>query len=171
MLAYLFVVFAVLFRIMPHTMGFAPVIAALLFFGSRMPRKQLWIPVLLLAGSDIFLTKSFYGYPLTPDHIASWLFYVAVLFAGTTLGRAPKALRLVATTLGSSVAFFVLSNFAVWAVWEMYPKTWEGLMACYVAAIPFFRNALAGDLFFTAVMFSIPALVAGFSAKRHAVEA
>jgi len=169
MLAYLFVVFAVLFRIVPHTMGFTPVLAALLFFGSRMPRRQMWIPVVLLAASDVFLTKLFYGYPFTADHVASWIFYVAALFIGSAVGSRPNALRLAGAALGSSIGFFIFSNFAVWVVWNMYPKTWEGLMACYVAALPFFRNALAGDLFFTAVMFSMPALIEVLSRKgRHA---
>ena len=159
MLAYLFVIFAVLFRLVPHTMGFAPVVGALLFFGARMPRRQMWVPIALLAGSDVLLTKFFYGYPFTPDHLASWAFYAAALWLGTRLGTEAKALRIGGAALASSVAFFIVSNFAVWAVWNMYPKNWEGLMACYVAAIPFFRNALAGDLLFTAVMFSVPVFV------------
>jgi hypothetical protein len=55
--------------------------------------------------------------------------------------------------LASSVLFFVLTNFGVWAFDALYPKTLEGLMACYVAAIPFFRNTLLGDLSYTVVLF------------------
>ena len=56
---------------------------------------------------------------------------------------------------GSSVrrwpvqCFFLISNFAVWAAWEMYPKNFSGLMTSYTLAIPFFRNAVEGDLLFT----------------------
>jgi hypothetical protein len=49
-----------------------------------------------------------------------------------------------------------LSNFATWASWDLYPKTLNGLMECYVAALPFFRHALAGDLIFAAAMFATP---------------
>jgi hypothetical protein len=35
----------------------------------------------------------------------------------------------------------------------MYPKTAAGLLACYIAAIPFFRNMLVGDLLYTAILF------------------
>jgi hypothetical protein len=170
MLAYLFVIFAVLFRIFPHTLGFTPVIAALLFFGSRMSRRQLAIPFVLLAASDVFLTKFYYGYPFTPDHVASWMFYAAVLFLGTTLSGEPKPLKIAGAALGSSVAFFIVSNFAVWTVWNMYPKNFGGLVACYIAGIPFFRNALAGDMFFTAVMFSIPVLIGAISGKHRTAE-
>ena len=47
----------------------------------------------------------------------------------------------------ASVMFFVVTNFCVWALGSLYPKTWEGLLACYVAAIPFFQNDLLGNLF------------------------
>ncbi len=41
----------------------------------------------------------------------------------------------------------------MWALGALYPKTLAGLEACFVAAIPFFRNTLVGDLFYTAVLF------------------
>jgi hypothetical protein len=54
--------------------------------------------------------------------------------------------------------FFALTNFGVWAFGSWYPMTSAGLVACFVAAIPFFRNTLASDLVFTALLFSILAL-------------
>jgi len=57
MLAYLFVILAVVVRFMPHPLAFTPVGASLLFFGARGPRRQLWVPVALLAASDVVLTK------------------------------------------------------------------------------------------------------------------
>jgi hypothetical protein len=51
------------------------------------------------------------------------------------------------------VLFFVVTNFGVWAFTDMYPRTGDGLTACFIAAIPFFRNTLAGDLFYAAVLF------------------
>jgi hypothetical protein len=48
----------------------------------------------------------------------------------------------------------------------MYPKTLGGLTAAYVAGLPFFRNDLAGDLFFTAVFFGIGHLVHVMSERR-----
>jgi len=51
------------------------------------------------------------------------------------------------------VLFFVLTNFGVWALGALYPKTLTGLTECYVVAIPFFRNALLSDLFYSALLF------------------
>lgn len=172
MLAYLFVVFAVAFRFLllhsPAWMAFTPVAAALLYFGARAPRRQFWVPVALLAASDIVLTKLVYSYPLTADHFVTWGWYVAALFIGTSLRSDSKALRIGIASVSASVSFFMVSNFAVWAVWNMYPKTLGGLVDCYVAAVPFFRNTLAGDLFFSAVLFGIGAVVSGYvSEKAH----
>jgi len=50
----------------------------------------------------------------------------------------------------ASTLFFVMSNLGVWYFY--YPLTWAGLTSCFVLAIPFFVNALAGDLFYTSVL-------------------
>lgn len=171
MLAYLFVIFAVLFRLAPRPvemMGFAPVGAALLYFGARAPRKHLWFPLLALAASDVLLTKSTYAYPFSLDHLITWGWYAAMILAGGLLRRNAKPLYVVGAGVGSAVSFFVVSNFAVWLTWSMYPKTPAGLFTCYAAAVPFFRNSLAGDVFFAAVMFGIGALVAGRTAEHRA---
>ena len=34
-----------------------------------------------------------------------------------------------------------------------YPLTPAGLEACYIAAVPFFQNTLAGDLFYATLLF------------------
>jgi len=157
-LAYIFVIFAVLVhaRAIPMPFHFTPVAAALLFFGARMPRNRMITPLALLIVSDIYLTKFTYGYPLTWDHAVTWLWYAAMLLLGGVLSRNTSPLRVAGASLVASLSFFVISNFAVWAVWrDMYPATWGGLMACYIAAVPFFRNTVASDLFFSAAFFGI----------------
>lgn len=161
-LAYLFVIFAVLvhLRAVPMPFHFAPVAAALLFFGARMPRSRMATPLAMLIASDIYLTKYIYGYALTWDHAAVWVWYAAMILLGGALARNTSPLRVVGASLTASVSFFVVSNFAVWTVSrEMYPATWNGLVACYVAAIPFFRNTVASDLFFSAAFFGLGYLV------------
>jgi hypothetical protein len=161
MLAYVFLIFAVAVhaRFLPLPYSFAPVTAALLYFGARRPRKEMWIPVAALAVSGVYLSRSFYGYALSADLLVTWAWYAGMVLLGGLLAKNASALRVGATTLAASVSFFVVSNFAVWAVWNMYPKTVGGLAACYVAAVPFFRNALVSDLFFSAAFFGIGYLV------------
>ncbi len=158
MLAYLFVVIAVAVRFLPHPWAFTPVGAALLYFGARQPRKRLWIPLALLVLSDILLTKYAYWYAFTLDTLVTWAWYAGILLLGGLLRENARPLRLVGASLAASVSFFVLSNFAVWVVWDMYPKTLGGLISCYAAAVPFFRQPLA-DLLFVGVFFGIGALV------------
>jgi hypothetical protein len=165
MLAYVFVLFAIAVRFMPHPLAFTPIAAALLYFGARGPRRQLWVPLALLAATDVILTKIAYSYPLTWDHFVTWAWYAAILLLGTALRKNDLRentnwLRIGGAALASSVSFFVVSNFAVWASWAMYPKTLAGLMTCYAAGLPFFRRGVAGDLLFTAVMFGVPAVAA-----------
>jgi hypothetical protein len=169
MLAYLFIVFAILARMpfMPHPWNFTPVAAALLYFGARGSRRQLWIPFVLLAASDVILTKFVYSYQFSWDHFVTWAWYAAILWLGTSLRENRNWLRVGGAALASSVSFFLLSNFAVWACWNMYPKTIAGLMTCYAAGLPFFQRAAAGDLLFAAAMFGLPALFNALADSRH----
>jgi hypothetical protein len=168
MLAYVFVVLAVALRFLPHSFGFTPVAASLLFFGARGTTKRAWIPLALLASSDVLLTLLWYKYPFTWDHFITWIWYAAILWLGTKLRSTNNPLRIGASSLAASISFFVVSNFAVWAAWnDMYPKTWQGLMTCYAAGIPFFQKTVAGDLFFTAIFFAAPFALHALSSAAH----
>jgi hypothetical protein len=157
MLAYLFVLLAVAVRFMPHPWTFTPVTASLLFFGARGSRRQLWVPFVLLAASDVVLTKLVYTYVFSWDHYVTWAWYAAILWLGTKLRENRKPIRVIGAALASSVSFFLISNFAVWAAWsDMYPRSLAGLMMSYAAGLPFFRNAVEGDLLFTVAMFATP---------------
>jgi len=158
MLAYLFLLIAIAYRILAHPWNFTPVAAALLFFGARMPRRQMWIPLTLLAMTDVGLNLFRYHYPVSADLLVTWAWYAAILLAGSLLTARPSLLKAGAFGLGASISFFLLSNFVVWAVWNMYPRTLAGLVTCYAAAVPFFRQPV-GDVLFTVVFFSVPMLL------------
>jgi len=172
MLAYLFVLMAgaVHIRFIALPFSFTPVVAALLYFGARRSRKQMWVPVAILAASDVYLTRVTYGYPLTADHFVTWAWYAAIILLGGVLIKGFSPLRIGAAALIGSLSFFLISNFAVWLVWrDMYPKTFNGLMTCYVAGLPFFRNAVTSDLLFSAAFFGIGYLVSQRSAEGAAI--
>jgi hypothetical protein len=96
----------------------------------------------------------------------TFAWYAAVLWLGTKLRDNSSSLRIVGASLTSSVSFFLLSNFAVWACWNMYPKNFSGLITSYAMGLPFFRNAIMGDLLFTAAMFATPAVIHAISGAR-----
>src|SRR5580698_10628125 len=173
MLPYLFVLLAIAVRflpfagplnILPHAWHFTPVAASLLFFGARGSRRQMWIPLVLLAATDVVLTKFIYSYTFSWDHLITWAWYAAILWLGTNLREKSGPVRVVAAALASSVSFFLISNFAVWAAWpQMYPRSMNGLMMSYAAGLPFFRNTVESDLFFSIAMFGTPVFLHALS--------
>jgi hypothetical protein len=165
-LAYLFVIMAVLLRVGAGTgtfatKGFSLVGASLLFFGSRMPRKHLWIPAVLFIGSDIYLNLRVYQMPFTLDQYVMWAWYLVPCFFGYFLRDKIKPLTVLGAGLGTGIGFYLTSNFAVWAFNTVaYPKTLSGLILCYTKAIPFARNGMISDVLFSLVFFGISALAA-----------
>jgi hypothetical protein len=175
MLAYLFVILTIVvhLRFIALPFAFTPVTGSLLFFGARGSRKYMWVPVVLLAASDVILTRYVYVSRFSWDHLVTWAWYAAMVWLGTRLRDHQRPLPVLGAALAGSVSFFVISNFAAWAAWsDMYPKTFAGLMTAYAAGIPFFRRALEGDLLFTALMFATPValhMLSGANERRAAV--
>lgn len=168
MLAYIFVIFAVAFRFLPalgmSPFHLTPVGASLLFFGANRKRSEMWFPVVLLTLGDVVLNRFVYEQPFHADQWINTAWYAAAVMIGYYLVRTVSTSRVAGASLAASISFYVVSNFGVWLGYEMYPKTWQGLLACYAAAVPFFRNTVVSDLLFSAVFFSIPVAIA---AMRH----
>jgi hypothetical protein len=76
-----------------------------------------------------------------------------IVMIGVAALQRRSALRVGAATVASSVLFFVLTNLGMWMWSGIYPRTAAGLEACFVAAIPFFQNTIAGDLFYVVLLF------------------
>jgi len=169
MLPYIFVLLAIAVRFLPfagslnflpHAWHFTPLAASLLFFGARGARRQMWFPLVLLAATDVVLTRFIYAYAFSWDILVTWAWYAAILWLGTNLREKASFWRVVGAALASSVSFFLISNFAVWAAWpQMYPRTFSGLMMSYAAGVPFFRGTAESDLFFSLAMFGTPVLL------------
>jgi len=169
MLAYLFIILAIAFRFLPHPLAFTPVAAALLYFGANQPRKRFWVPLVIFAITDVILTKVVYSYPFPYDTFVDWAWYAAILFLGSAVLKGKfRPGRIAGTSLAASVSFFLVSNFAVWLFFRnMYPMTLAGLSACYVAAVPFFRNEVVADLVFSFAFFGTAVLLGMRTADDH----
>jgi hypothetical protein len=84
--------------------------------------------------------------------------YVGLIIAvliGVLVRRKYNAGTVIGGSLASSLAFYLLTNFADWPFNDLYPHNFAGLIESYVAGIPFFRNAVVADLLFTGVIFGI----------------
>jgi hypothetical protein len=148
LLALAIIVLAAALRIAPHPWNFTPVGAMALFSGAviRDRRLALLFPLLALFAGDIFIGL----YNLMPIVYASFLINVAI---GFWLRDRRSVGRIAAATLFGAVQFFLVTNFAVWAFGLAYPRNTAGLVACYVAGIPFFWNTLAGDAVYAGLLF------------------
>ncbi len=165
MLAYLLVLLAVLTRVLPHAgwWNFTAVGGALLYFGARRPWREMIVPIAALAATDFYLTTFAYHYSFRwTGYVTTWAWYAAAMALGWILLRVRVTwLRGIAAAVLGPTSFFVISNYAVWAGSSMveYPRTLGGLMTCYAAAIPFYRNDLVSTGIVLAAAFGIPALV------------
>jgi hypothetical protein len=113
------------------------------------PGAQMQQPLAIMVISNLCLRKyNNYGQMA--------IVYLALLLPvvfGMLVRRRPRAWSVVAGALATSVTFFVVTNFAEWAFYDLYPHTAAGLVEGYAAAIPFFRNTLVSDMLFSGLIF------------------
>ncbi|MGH2403238.1 MAG: DUF6580 family putative transport protein [bacterium] len=135
-------------RLLPHPPNFTPIAAMALFGGAYFADRRLafLVPLLGMFLSDLILGL----HRLLPVVYACFALIVCL---GFWLRGRKSVLRIAGAALAGSILFFVVTNFGVWAMGSLYPKSLDGLLAAYVAAIPFFRNTLAGDVLYTAALF------------------
>jgi hypothetical protein len=144
-------------RLLPHPPNVTSITALALFGGAHFADRRLAyaLPLLALLLSDLVLGVYWSWSPMAyePHMWLQYLCFALVVTLGLGLRQRPGVVRTVGTMLAGSTLFFVVSNFGVWVFQPLYPHTAAGLVACYVAAIPFFGNSLAGDAFYTLLMF------------------
>jgi hypothetical protein len=135
-------------RLLPHPPNMTSGTALALFGGAYFSNRRLAfiVPLIALLVSDFIL--GFYQHMEVP-----YLSFVLIVCIGFRLQQHRPTPRIAGAALISALVFFTVTNFGVWAFDSLYPKTFRGLVACYVAAMPFFRNTLLGDLMYTAILF------------------
>ena len=172
MSAYVLLLLAVLSRVIPHHdwLNFTAVGGALLYFGARRPWREMLAPLAALMATDFVLTVYAYHYPFRwQAYVTTWAWYLAVMALGWILLHTRTTfLRVAAGVVLGPTSFFIVSNYAVWVSGDMYPRTMSGLLACYAAAIPFYRNDLISTAIIAGLAFGVPVLVRRMS-RAHAV--
>jgi hypothetical protein len=150
--------------LLPHVSNFSPVAAAALFAGAMIGQRSLalLVPVAALLIGD--LTFGFYDWRV-----------MAVVYAALALpaviGMIARTHRIWFTAIGGAVAasliFFVTTNFAVWAFGGLYSLDSTGLIQCYIAALPFLKYTVAGDLFWSVALFGGASLLRTTAGQRQ----
>jgi hypothetical protein len=149
------VVAAAMARLIPHPPNMTPIAAMALFGGAFLPKRRLAyaLPLAAMLLSDIVLGITLYGKAMLASQATVYACLLGTVAMGKLIRDRRSVLNVAAVTLASSLLFFVVTNFSVWASEALYPRTLPGLMACYTAAIPFFRNSLIGDMAYAAILF------------------
>lgn len=141
-------VFGAFFRLIPHPPNFTPIGAMALFSGACFADRRLGF---LIPFTAMFLSDLVIGlYPMLP---VTYACFGCIVVLGWWLRQRRTVVPVAMASLIASTFFFIVTNFAAWASYPFYAKTWDGLIACYTAAIPFFGNTVGGDLLFCLVLF------------------
>ena len=135
-------------RLLPHPPNFSPIGAIALFGGAYFGRRALAFAAPLGA---LLLSDAIIGFHSGMPYVYGSVALVVLI--GWAVAKRKTPLAIAGAAVASSVLFFVVTNFGVWLEGIYYPPTLSGLAECYVAAIPFFQNTLAGDLVFSAMLF------------------
>jgi hypothetical protein len=161
---------AAMSRLLPHPPNFAP-IGGMALFGAAYYSRRYWafiIPILSMWISDLVLNNVVYSQYF--DGFV-WFYggsaftygaFVLIVLLGLLTLKKISIPTLAISAVSASVIFFIVSNFGVWLSTNLYPRTFDGLISCYIAGIPFFKNTIAGDIVYTAILFG----VFEFSLKR-----
>jgi len=131
-------------RIIPHPPNFTPIIASAIM-APLLIKDRLFgiaIPIFAMFISDIII--GFYSY--------QFVIYSSILVIALVAPMRKNYINLGIMAVGGSVWFFITTNFAEWIIWDYYPKTFEGLIAAYTLALPFFKNTLISTCLFTGLI-------------------
>lgn len=147
-----------LYRLIPHPWNGVPMGGLSLYAGASLPTRWAWIvPLATMGLSDLALD---YGTGRPVFDVSRWLIYATFALV-TLLGPLARRAKvgpwlLPVLSVAASTLFFLTSNFGAWLVPELnYSRDLSGLLACYVAGLPFFHQTVLADLAGTAFLFGM----------------
>ena len=140
-------------RLLPHAPNFTPVIATALMSGFLLKNKNLSLIVVLMAMFISDLIIGFYS-----SYFFVYFSLILIIFIFSNFIKKINFKNLLVLSILSSLLFFIVTNFGVWAMGSMYEKNFSGLVLCYIFAIPFFTNTLLSTIFFSYSVFYLKKL-------------
>lgn len=146
--------FGIVLRLLPHPPNFAPISAIALFGGVHLKKPYaIVLPLLSMFASDMLgeALGLFPGFHRTMPAVYGSFALVGLI--GLLIRKHKSVVTIAGGALAASILFFLVTNFAVWQEGILYPRTWSGLAAAYFAGLPFLRNTVLGDLFYTGILF------------------
>ncbi len=137
--------------------GFSAALAVALFagFAEKDTKKIFLLPLIALFASDVLIQLLYMAnlFPFQGFYQGQWINYtlIAALAGVGMLLRKGKLAGMVAASVLGPALFFLISNYIVWATQASimgYTKDLNGLMECYRAGIPFYRNSVISTIIF-----------------------
>lgn len=169
-----FMVFAIAIKFFPLAPNVACFGALAVFCGIYLRGVAAWlIPIGGIALSDIlgdfFKIDGIFAYNGL-SMILNYAGFAAMVGVGMLARKAHPIHQVIAGGLGGSLAFFFISNFGSWLdPMLQYERSVQGLVHCYVMAIPFFKNTIASDFIFCAIfIFTYRSVFAHKTAESNA---
>ncbi len=150
-------------RLIPHAPNFSPLAAVILFTGAyaKQTKYLIW-PLIALLISDFFL-----GFYEPMVMLAVYGALALNLILAHFLKKHKNILNLISASLLSALLFFLITNFAVWAASDWYQNNLSGLLLSYNLGLPFFKNTIASNLFYTALFFGAYEIIAYWQKNRQ----
>lgn len=144
-------------RLIPHVPNVTALSAVALLAGAALSRRS-WAVVVPLAA--LLLSDFVLGFHNTMPYVYGALALVSLMsFAGLKKEGSVSIPVLGFATVGSSLLFFLITNFGIWMTAFYYEKSWQGLMNCYAMALPFLGTQVVGDLFYAGLLFGTVELI------------
>ena len=149
---YLVILFAVLLLIISRSLSFIPNFTptiSLIVFISIMFRNHYilaFIIVLSQVISDYFL-----GY--YSSMLFVYVSYVLIAIASMYILKELNFMRTIGTSFISVLIFYLVSNYGVWQMMDLYQYNLNGLIQCYIAGVPFLKYSLISTLLYSTTIY------------------
>lgn len=133
--------------LIPHTWNLTAVGALAIFAGAQFKNKffALFLPLAAMGLSDLFIGHGF--------SMLVYIGFTAMVLCGMAINKNKSVANIGLASIAGATVFYLLTNFAFFYPETLYPHNFSGIIASYIAALPFYRNMLIGDAVYGLVLF------------------
>jgi hypothetical protein len=156
------ILFASFSRIIPHMPNFTPIGAMALFGGAYLKNRYhaFLIPMISLWLSDLILNNFIFSFYseftwFYPGFLWQYISFILIIVIGHLFLKKLNFKNIFITTISSSLLFFIITNLGVWISGSMYTLDFQGLISCYIMALPFFKGTLLGFMCYSTLLFGV----------------
>jgi hypothetical protein len=156
------ILFASFSRIIPHMPNFTPIGAMALFGGAYLKNRYhaFLIPMISLWLSDLILNNFIFSFYseftwFYPGFLWQYISFILIIVIGHLFLKKLNFKNIFITTISSSLLFFIITNLGVWISGSMYTLDFQGLISCYIMALPFLKGTLLGFICYSTLLFGV----------------